>query len=105
MVQPSALSLTAHQHYSSSGDITPMSSKQHYDVLVMMGKDDKNRLLKNQAFCPEGDANSLWHVPVSNRSFYFEERQSNKKQLYHNAASPDFLAKAHTSLYQALGVP
>ena len=52
-----------------------MSSKQHYDVLVMMGKDDKNRLLKNQAFCPEeGDANSLWHVPVSNRSFYFERK-------------------------------
>lgn len=32
----------------------------------------------------------LWVTEVS----ILKERQSNKKQLYHNAASPDFLAKA-----------
>lgn len=64
-------------------------------ILAMVGKDDKNRLLKNQALLHRKTAAGtfLWVTEVS----ILKERQSNKRQLYHNAAFPDFLA---TTTYQ-----
>lgn len=73
-----------------------MLSKQEDIVLVMVGKDDKNRLLKNQTLLhrKKGDANSRWHLPVNNRSFYFKRKAVKYEATSSQCAFPDFLAKA-----------
>lgn len=63
--------------------------KQHCEFQAMVGKADKNRLLKNQALLHRKTASGtfLWVTEVST----LKGKQSNKKQLYYNASLPAFL--------------